>query len=191
MSADVEAHLAARFDRYVAELREFCAIPSVSAQPAHEADVERAARFAADRLATAGLADVAIHPTAGHPVVTAGWHGDDHAPTVLVYGHYDVQPPEPLDAWQSLPFEPMVRDDRLYARGASDDKGPLLIPILVAEAYLAVRGSLPVNLKFLIEGEEETGSPHLEAALGGLADRLAADLCFRRTARCGARTCRR
>ena len=176
MSAEVEAHLAAGLDRYVAELRDFCAIPSISAQPAHKADVERAARFAADRLTTAGLADVAVHPTAGHPVVTAGWHGADHAPTVLVYGHYDVQPPEPLDAWRTPPFEPEVRDDRLYARGASDDKGPLLIPILVAEAFLAVRGSLPVNLKFLIEGEEECGSPHLEAAIGGLADRLAADL---------------
>ena len=96
MTADVEAYLAARLDRYVAELRDFCA--SISAQPAHKADVVRAARFAADRLATAGLADVAIHPTPGHPVVTAAWHGDDHAPTVLVYGHYDVQPPEPLDA---------------------------------------------------------------------------------------------
>ena len=176
MTAEIEAHLAARIERYVAELRDFCAIPSISAQPAHKADVERAARFAADRLARAGLADVAVHPTAGHPVVTAGWHGADQAPTVLVYGHYDVQPPEPLDAWRTPPFEPMVRDDRLYARGASDDKGPLLIPILVAEAFLAVRGSLPVNLKFLIEGEEECGSPHLEAAIGGLADRLAADL---------------
>jgi acetylornithine deacetylase/succinyl-diaminopimelate desuccinylase-like protein len=176
MTADVEAYLAARVDRYVAELCDFCAIPSVSAQPAHKADVERAARFAADRLAIAGLADVAVHPTEGHPVVTAAWRRDDHAPTVLVYGHYDVQPPEPLEAWRSPPFEPAVREDRLYARGASDDKGPLLIPILVAEAFLAVRRSLPVNLKFLIEGEEETGSPHLEAAIGGLADRLAADL---------------
>jgi acetylornithine deacetylase/succinyl-diaminopimelate desuccinylase-like protein len=176
MSADVEVHLAARFDRYIAELRDFCAIPSVSAQPAHKADVERAARFTADRLAAAGLADVAIHPTRGHPVVTAGWHGADQAPTVLVYGHYDVQPPEPLDAWQSPPFEPTVRDDRLYARGASDDKGPLLIPILVADAFLAVRGSLPLNLKFLIEGEEEIGSLHLEAAIGELVHRLEADL---------------
>jgi acetylornithine deacetylase/succinyl-diaminopimelate desuccinylase-like protein len=176
MTADVEAHLAARVDRYLAELRDFCAIPSISTQPAHKADVERGARFAAERLARAGMAEVAIRPTAGHPVVTAGWHGDDRAPTVLVYGHYDVQPPEPLEAWRTPPFEPDVRDDRLYARGASDDKGPLLIPILVAEAFLAVRGSLPVNLKFLIEGEEETGSPHLEAAVAGLADRLAADL---------------
>ena len=176
MTAQVEAYLAARVDRYVAELRDFCAIPSISAQPAHKTDVERAAHFAADHLVAAGLTDVAVHRTEGHPVVAAAWHGHDHAPTVLVYGHYDVQPPEPLDAWQSPPFEPMVRDDRLYARGASDDKGPLLIPVLVAEAFLAVRGSLPVNLKFLIEGEEETGSPHLETATLRLADRLAADL---------------
>lgn len=168
MTADIEAYLAARVDGYVTELRDFCAIPSISTQPAHKADVEHAARFAADRLARAGIADAAICPTAGHPVVTAGWHSDNGAPTVLVYGHYDVQPPEPLDAWQTPPFEPNVRGDRLYARGASDDKGPLLIPILVAEAFLSVRGSLPVKLKFLIEGEEEIGSPHLEAAVGGL-----------------------
>jgi acetylornithine deacetylase/succinyl-diaminopimelate desuccinylase-like protein len=176
MTADVEAYLAARVDRYIAELCEFCAIPSVSTQPAHKADVERAARFAAERLRAAGLGEVALHPTAGHPVVTAAWRGDDAAPTVLIYGHYDVQPPEPLDQWLTSPFEPAVRDDRLYARGASDDKGPLLIPIVVAEAFLAVRGRLPVNLKFVIEGEEESGSPHFEPAVAGLHDRLAADL---------------
>ena len=139
MNADVEAHLAAGFDRHVDELGRFCAIPSVSTQPEHQPDVERAARFVADRFAAAGLYRVALHP--------AG------APTVLVYGHYDVQPPEPLDAWRTPPFEPVVQADRLYARGASDDKGPMLIPILVAEAFLAIRGRLPVNLKFLIEGE--------------------------------------
>ncbi|MGH6920735.1 MAG: dipeptidase, partial [Geminicoccaceae bacterium] len=175
-TADIEAYLAARADRYVAELCEFCAIPSISTQPAHKADVERAARFVADRLARAGLAEVAVHPTAGHPVVTGAWHGDDQAPTVLVYGHYDVQPPEPLDLWRNPPFEPTVRDDRLYARGASDDKGPLLIPIVVAEAFLALHSRLPVNLKFVIEGEEEVGSEHLEDALAGLHDRLVADL---------------
>jgi acetylornithine deacetylase/succinyl-diaminopimelate desuccinylase-like protein len=174
-TADVEAYLAARVDRYVAELRDFCAIPSISTQPAHKADVERAAQFVADRLARAGLADVAVHPTAGHPVVTGAWHGEP-APTVLVYGHYDVQPPEPLDLWRSPPFEASMRDDRLYARGASDDKGPLLIPIVVAEAFLALRSRLPVNLKFLIEGEEEVGSQHLEDALAVLGDRVAADL---------------
>jgi acetylornithine deacetylase/succinyl-diaminopimelate desuccinylase-like protein len=175
-TADIESYLAARTDRYVRELCAFCAIPSVSTQPAHKADVARAARFVADLLAQAGLAEVAVHPTAGHPAVTADWHGEDRAPTVLVYGHYDVQPPEPLDLWRSPPFEPTVRDDRVYARGASDDKGPLLIPIVVAEAFLAVRSRLPVNLKFLIEGEEEIGSLHLEDALNRLGERVAADL---------------
>jgi acetylornithine deacetylase/succinyl-diaminopimelate desuccinylase-like protein len=175
-TGDVEACLAARTDRYVRELCDFCAIPSVSTQPAHNADVARAARFVADRLAQARLAEVAVHPTTGHPVVTGAWRGEDRAPTVLVYGHYDVQPPEPLGLWRSPPFEPTVRDDRVYARGASDDKGPLLIPIVVAEAFLAVRSRLPVNLEFLIEGEEEIGSLHLEDALTGLGDRVAADL---------------
>ena len=176
MNADVEAHLAAGFDRHVDELGRFCAIPSVSTQPEHQPDVERAARFVADRLAAAGLDRVALHPTAGHPVVTAEWRGADAAPTVLVYGHYDVQPPEPLAAWRTPPFEPVVQADRLYARGASDDKGPMLIPILVAEAFLAIRGRLPVNLKFLIEGEEECGSRNLEATAAALAEQLAADL---------------
>ncbi|HET6521892.1 MAG TPA: dipeptidase, partial [Geminicoccaceae bacterium] len=177
MTEEVEGYLAGRFDGYVDELRRFCAIPSVSTQPSHRPDVLRAARFVADRLAAAGLADAAVHPTAGHPVVTAAWRGGDGgAPTVLVYGHYDVQPPEPLEAWLTPPFEATVRGDRLYARGASDDKGPLLIPILVAEAFLGARGRLPVNLKFLIEGEEECGSPNLEAATAALADRLAADV---------------
>ena len=176
MNADVEAHLAAGFDRHVDELGRFCAIPSVSTQPEHQPDVERAARFVADRFAAAGLDQVALHPTAGHPVVTAEWRGADAAPTVLVYGHYDVQPPEPLAAWRTPPFEPVVQADRLYARGASDDKGPMLIPILVAEAFLAIRGRLPVNLKFLIEGEEECGSRNLEATAAALAEQLAADL---------------
>ena len=163
------------------KLCDFCAIPSVSTQPAHKGDVTRAAQFVADRLARAGLGEVVVHPTAGHPVVTAQWlgdegHGDERAPTVLVYGHYDVQPPEPLDAWRSPPFQATVRDDRLYARGASDDKGPLLIPIVVAEAFLALHSRLPVNLKFVIEGEEEVGSAHLEDALTGLGERVVADL---------------
>ena len=176
MSADIEADLAAGFERHLEDLRHFCAIPSVSTQPAYKPDVERAARFVAGRLDAAGLARAAVRPTAGHPVVTAEWLGAAGAPTVLVYGHYDVQPPEPLEAWHTPPFEPTVRDDRLYARGASDDKGPLLIPILVAEAFLRRHGRLPVNLKFLIEGEEECGSPNFEGAVAALAGELAADL---------------
>ena len=106
MTADVEAYLAARVDGYVEELKQWCAIPSVSTQPARKADVLRAAQFVADRLTRAGIGDVALHPTPGHPVVTGAWRGHGPAPTVLVYGHYDVQPPEPLEAWQTPPFEP-------------------------------------------------------------------------------------
>ena len=176
MTADVEATSPRASTGTSTRCCRFCAIPSVSTQPAHAADVERAAGFVAERLGAAGLGKVALHPTAGHPVVTAEWCGAPAAPTVLVYGHYDVQPPEPLAAWRTPPFEPVVQDDRLYARGASDDKGPLLIPILVAEAFLRLRGRLPVNLKFLIEGEEECGSRNLEAAVAALAGPLAADL---------------
>ena len=107
------------------------------------------------------MSNVEIAETGGHPAVLGEWLGAPAgAPTVLVYGHYDVQPPDPLDEWTTPPFEPTVRDGRLYARGASDDKGPMLIPILVAEAFLQATGRLPVNLKFLIEGEEEVGSAH-------------------------------
>jgi acetylornithine deacetylase/succinyl-diaminopimelate desuccinylase-like protein len=176
MTADVEAYLAARVDGYIDELKQWCAIPSISTQPARKADVLRAAQFTAERLTRAGRAAVTLHPPPGQPLDPGAWHGAADAPTVLVYGHYDVQPPEPIDAWQTPPFEPTVRNDRLYARGAADDKGPLLIPILVAEAFLTVRGALPVNLKFLIEGEEESGSPHFEPAVAALADRLRADV---------------
>jgi acetylornithine deacetylase/succinyl-diaminopimelate desuccinylase-like protein len=113
---------------------------------------------------------------AGHPVVLGEWLGKPGAPTVLVYGHYDVQPPGDLAEWESPPFEPAIRDGRIYARGATDDKGPLLIPVAVAEAFLADRGELPVNLRFLVEGEEEVGSPSLPAFLRANAERLAADL---------------
>ena len=109
------------------------------------------------------MSNVEIAQTGGHPAVLGEWLGAPAgAPTVLVYGHYDVQPPDPVALWTTPPFEPTVRDGRLYARGAADDKGPVLVPILVAEAFLRATGRLPVNLKFLIEGEEEVGSVHLE-----------------------------
>jgi acetylornithine deacetylase/succinyl-diaminopimelate desuccinylase-like protein len=174
--SDVEAHLAASFPGYVEELKAFCRIPSVSTDPAHKADVLRAAAFVAARLRRAGFEHVEEVPTAGHPVVYGEWCKAPGAPTIVVYGHYDVQPPDPLDKWNTPPFEPDMRDDRLYARGASDDKGPLLIPILVAEAFLSLRGALPLNVKVLIEGEEESGSPHFAAAVASLRERLACDL---------------
>ncbi|MEZ5291277.1 MAG: dipeptidase [Vicinamibacterales bacterium] len=173
---DVLAHLAANRDRVLASLLEFAAIPSVSTDPAHAADVARASRWVADRIAAAGPFDVRVRPTGGHPVVYAEWLHAPGRPTVLVYGHYDVQPPDPLEKWNTPPFAPTVASGRIYARGISDDKGPMLIPIAVAEAFFAAAGGPPVNLKFLFEGEEEIGSRHLEAFVIAHRDHLAADV---------------
>src|ERR1700722_2993092 len=170
--AKVEKLLAENEAGFVEELKAFCRIPRVSAGPAYREQVSQAARFVADRLQQAGFDAVRIVPTGGHPVVTAELCRVESAPTVLVYGHYDVQPPDPLDRWTSPPFEPTVRDGRLYARGSADDKGPLLIPILAAEAWLKQCGGLPINVKFLIEGEEESGSPHFSSAVAALRDSL-------------------
>ena len=151
-------------------------IPSVSTDPAAAADVRRAAEYLAAQLRAAGPFAVEIHATPRHPVVTAAWHGAPGAPTVLIYGHYDVQPPDPLERWTTPPFEPHERDGRVYARGASDDKSPLFIPINVAAAYFRSEGRLPVNLIFLYEGEEEIGSPSLEPFVEAERERLACDL---------------
>lgn len=172
----VEGWLEAHEGRALEILRAFCRIPSVSTDPAFAPHIRTAAAFVADRLTEAGFPRVEQVETGGHPAVLAEWCTVPGAPTVLVYGHYDVQPPDPLEKWTTPPFQPDLRDDRLYARGVSDDKGPLLIPILVAQAYREVAGALPINLKVLIEGEEETGSPHFEATVARLKDRLSCDL---------------
>ncbi|MBI5879752.1 MAG: dipeptidase [Chloroflexi bacterium] len=161
--------------RILDELIEFARIPSVSADPAHRPDIERAVQWVTRQLTGAGMADVRVMPTTGNPVVFAQWLGAPGKPTVLIYGHYDVQPPDPLDKWQSDPFAPEVRDDKLYARGVSDDKGPTLIPLKAVEAFFATQKALPINLKFMIEGEEEIGSPSLEPFIRQNADLLAAD----------------
>jgi acetylornithine deacetylase/succinyl-diaminopimelate desuccinylase-like protein len=170
------AHLRANHDRILNKLVEFASIPSVSTDPAHAADIDRAARWVATEVAAAGPITVRILPTGGNPVVYGAWLGAPGKPTVLVYGHYDVQPPDPLEKWHSPPWTPTVRDGRLYARGVSDDKGPMLIPIAVAEAFFATAGRLPVNIKFLFEGEEEIGSRHLDAFVRDHPQLLAADV---------------
>jgi acetylornithine deacetylase/succinyl-diaminopimelate desuccinylase-like protein len=156
-------------------LSDFVAIPSVSTDPAYAGEVARAASFLAGRLTAAGLEHAAVRPTAGHPVVTADWLHAPGAPTLLVYGHYDVQPPDPLPAWSTPPFTATIRDGRLYGRGASDDKGPLVVAITAIEALLAATGKLPVNIKFLVEGEEEMGSANLEPFVAAHAAELRAD----------------
>lgn len=157
MSPTTVEYVDSHRDRLLDELKQFLRIPSISAQPAHASDVQRAAHFVAASLTDAGMEHVEIIPTAGHPLVYADWLHAPGKPTVLCYGHYDVQPPDPLDEWISPPFEPTIRDGNLYARGSADDKGQMYSHIKAVEALRAVNGKLPVNLKFLIEGEEETG----------------------------------
>ena len=168
-------YLAAHHEHILGELIEFARIPSVSTDPQHREDMTRAAAWVAARLREAGPVDVRVHPTAGHPVVYGAWLGAPTAPTLLVYGHYDVQPPDPLARWLSTPFEPQVRDGRLYGRGVSDNKGPMLIPLKVAQAFFATRGALPLNVKFIFEGEEEIGSRNLEPFLVANRELLRAD----------------
>ena len=168
-------YLAAHGDRILGELIEFARIPSVSTDPEHRDDMPRAAEWVAARLREAGPINVRILPTGGHPVVYGEWLGAANAPTLLVYGHYDVQPPDPLERWLSDPFQPEVRDGRLYGRGVSDNKGPMLIPLRVAQAFFATRAGLPLNVKFLFEGEEEIGSRNLEPFLVTNREMLRAD----------------
>lgn len=174
--ADVLARLKAGHDRILAELVEFAAIPSISTDPAHAGDVDAAAAWVAAKLESAGPLTVKVMPTPGASIVYAEWLGAPGAPTALIYGHYDVQPVDPIELWQSPPFTPTLRDGRLHARGVSDDKGPMLIPIKVAEAFFSVQGRLPLNVKFMIEGEEEIGSRHLEAFVQEHRALLAADV---------------
>ena len=168
------AYLSARHDQILDELIEFARIPSVSTDPRHRDDMARAAEWVAARLREAGPIDVRTIATGGHPVVYGEWLGAG-APTLLVYGHYDVQPPDPLERWSSDPFAPEVRDGRLYGRGVSDNKGPMLIPLKVAQAFFATRGALPLNVKFLFEGEEEIGSRNLEPMIAANSRLLRAD----------------
>ncbi len=173
--AALDAYLTAHNSRIREELFTFLRIPSVSARSEHAVDCVRAADWLARTMADGGLTATVI-PTPGHPVVLGEWRGAGaDRPTVLIYGHYDVQPAEPLDLWSSPPFEPTVRDGRIYARGSVDDKGQLFLHVKALEALLAVHGSLPVNVVVLAEGEEEVGSEHLEAFIRAQADRLACD----------------
>ncbi|MFT7589993.1 MAG: acetylornithine deacetylase/succinyl-diaminopimelate desuccinylase-like protein, partial [Limisphaerales bacterium] len=162
-------------DRCLEELIDLLKIPSVSADPAYTKDVRRAAEWIAASLEAAGAESVEIVETGGHPVVYAEKLSDPSKPTVLVYGHYDVQPADPLELWTSPPFEPVVKDGSVYARGACDDKGQMFMHVKAMEAMLAA-GDLPTNIKFMIEGEEEVGSNNLEAFLRNHKERLKADI---------------
>jgi acetylornithine deacetylase/succinyl-diaminopimelate desuccinylase-like protein len=173
---DVVAYLEASHDARLASYIEFLRIPSVSGLPEHAPDCRRAAEWLAAQLAAAGLEHVEVAETGGHPIVYADWLHAPGAPTVLVYGHYDVQPPDPLDEWERAPFEPLVKGRRILARGAADDKGQVHLHLAAAEALLRTRGRLPVNVRYVFEGEEEVSSVHLDAWLEANRPRLTADV---------------
>lgn len=163
---------------YIHEFLEFLSIPSVSALPEHKQDMVRAAEWLSDRMKRAGIGDVQIIPTKGHPVVFGHAKAKDAgAPTVIMYGHYDTQPADPLDEWHSEPFKPEVREGKIYARGAADDKGGVFPTVVAVEEMLKADG-VPVNMKFLFEGEEEVGSPNLKSLLAEKKDLFAADLAI-------------
>jgi acetylornithine deacetylase/succinyl-diaminopimelate desuccinylase-like protein len=172
----VIAHLEADRDGIVDRLKALLRIPSVSTDPAFAPAMDQARTFLLDRLTTLGLHDVQLlDGGSGQPAVFGQWTGAPGRPTIIVYGHYDVQPPDPLELWKSPPFEPTERDGRLYARGASDVKGSTTIAIEVVGAFLTVTGGCPVNIKLFLEGEEESGSPSLPAIVARHRDKLQAD----------------
>ncbi|MCB0042336.1 MAG: dipeptidase [Caldilinea sp.] len=165
-------------DRFLHELFEMLRIPSLSGDPAHAGDVRKMAEWLAAHMQSLGLEKVAVMETAGHPVVYGEWLGaGPDKPTVLVYGHYDVVPAEMADGWESDPWEPVVKEGKVYARGATDDKGQLFIHVKALESYLQSSGAAPVNVKFLIEGEEEVSSPNLTPFIEANLDLLKADVC--------------
>jgi len=163
-------------DRYLEELKALLAIPSISALPEHAADVTRCAEWCADEMRRIGLENVKLIATPGNPVAYGDWLHAEGAPTILFYGHYDVQPVDPLNLWTSPPFEATVRDGEIYARGSADDKGQVFMHLKAVEAHLKQNGRLPVNIKFILEGEEEVGSAHLDHFIRQHKDDLSADV---------------
>lgn len=171
----IQAYISQNQDRFLDELKDFLRIPSVSADSRHKEDVARAAEFVREALIKAGADTAEICPTPGHPIVYGEKLIDPALPTVLVYGHYDVQPADPLDLWDSPPFEPVIKDERIYARGACDDKGQVFMHIKAFE-YMMKNAALPCNVKFMIEGEEEVGSAHLGEWIRNNKGRLKGDV---------------
>ena len=163
-------------DRFLEELKEFLRIPSISNNAENNKDVVRCAHYVADQLRQIGMQQAQLFPTPGHPIVYGEWLGAPGQPTILCYGHYDVQPVDPLDLWISGPFDPTIRNGEIFARGSVDDKGQVLMNFKGVEAHLKADGKLPVNIKFLIEGEEEVGSANLDNFIAEHKDLLKADV---------------
>jgi acetylornithine deacetylase/succinyl-diaminopimelate desuccinylase-like protein len=166
-------------ERFLNELKDLLRIPSVSTLPEHKEDIRRAAEFVAAEMRRVGLENVEVIQTEGHPLVYSDWLHANGKPTVLCYGHYDVQPAEPLEEWKSPPFEPTERDNNIYARGAVDDKGQMYMHIKAMEALMkANQGKLPVNVRFIIEGEEEVGGEAIEKFVNEHPERLKCDVAL-------------
>jgi acetylornithine deacetylase/succinyl-diaminopimelate desuccinylase-like protein len=183
---DVLAHIDQGRRRFVAELAEWVKIPSISADPARRADMVESAEHLMAAVRALGAAKVEMWPTAGHPAVFAEWNEAPGKPTLLIYGHHDVQPADPIGEWTSPPFEPAVRDGRLWGRGVADDKGQVWVHIKAIESFVAARRRLPINVKLIVEGEEEIGSAHLDDLLRQKQKELAADfVCVSDTAMFG------
>lgn len=178
MSQQTDQYIQQNKQRFLDELKDFLRIPSISTDPEHKSDVDRAAQFVADGLKKAGLENVEIIPTGRHPLVYADWMHAPGKPTVLCYGHYDVQPPDPLELWHTPPFEPAERDGNLVARGSADDKGQMYMHVKAVEALRAVNGTLPVNLKFIVEGEEEIGGVSISKYVEENKEKLKADVAL-------------
>jgi acetylornithine deacetylase/succinyl-diaminopimelate desuccinylase-like protein len=172
----LDAYFTSKREEHLEQLKDFLRIPSISALSEHKSDMQKAAEWLKDSFHQAGLENLSIDATEGHPVVYGDWLHAEGKPTILFYGHYDVQPVDPLNLWESGPFDPEVRDNKLYARGASDDKGQVFMHVKAVEALMNENGSLPVNVKFIIEGEEEVGSPNLEKYIEENKEKLAADI---------------
>ncbi|WP_234567441.1 dipeptidase [Rhodohalobacter sp. 614A] len=172
----IQEYIDANEEKYKEELFELLRIPSVSTSSKNKGDVKKAAEFLVNQFEEIGLDKVTLHETEGHPIVTAEKCPHDDRPTVLVYGHYDVQPSDPDELWKTPPFEPTIKDGRVYARGSSDDKGQSFTHIKSVEAYMKTGTELPVNVKFILEGEEEIGSPHLIPFINDHKDLLSCDM---------------
>src|SRR3989440_1105512 len=174
----LETYISENENRFLEDLKGWLRIPSISTLPEHAADIRQAAEYAADQLRRVGFERVEIIPTQGHPLVYGEWLKAPGKPTLLIYGHYDVQPVDPVNLWESPPFEPTIRGDNLYGRGAADDKGQTMLVFKALEALMAVKGTLPVNVKVLIEGEEETGGESVERYVMTYPERLKCDAAF-------------
>ena len=172
----IDAYFTTNREKHLTELKEFLRIPSISSLSEHKEDVQNAAQWLATQLNALNMENVSVDQTEGHPVVYGEWLHAEGKPTILFYGHYDVQPVDPLNLWDSAPFEPEIRDNKLFARGSSDDKGQVFMHLKTIEALFATTGTLPVNVKFIIEGEEEIGSPSLPKYVEAHKEKLAADL---------------